>query len=62
MMQHLGDLEEEYDGLQRSKSQTEVELANTRASLIERKSFCHQLQGECEGITDRVSSWAKEQK
>lgn len=62
MMMHLGDLEEQYDGLQRSKSQTELELANTQANLSDQKTLCHQLHGDCEEMSQRVSSWATDQR
>ncbi len=62
MMLRLGELEEQYDGLQRSKSQRELELANTQATLSDRKAFCHQLQGDCENMSERVTSWAQEQR
>lgn len=61
-MQRLGELEEQYDGLQRYHSETEFELANTKASLNDRKLFCQQLQDDCDAMTKRVSSWAGDQR
>ena len=62
LLHRLGELEEHYDGLQRYHSETEMELANTRANLDDRKRFCQQLQEDCEGVTDRITNWAKEQR
>ena len=62
LLHRLGELEEHYDGLQRYHSETEVELANTRANLDDRKRFCRQLQDDCDGVTDRITNWAKEQR
>lgn len=62
MMQRIGDLEEQYDGLHRSQSRAELELASTRANLEDRKAYCHQLQEDCEHITNRISSWARDSK
>ena len=61
-MQRLAELEEQYDGLERSKSQTDLELTTTRANLADRKGFCQQLQDDCENMTERVTSWAREQR
>ena len=61
-MRRLGELEEQYDGLQRYHSETEFELANTKASLNDRKVFCEQLQDDCDSMTKRVSSWAGDQR
>ena len=62
LMQRLAETEEQYDGLRNCHSETEIELANTRASLNDRKTFCQQLQDDCENITKRVSSWADDQR
>ena len=58
----MGELEEDFDGLKQCHSETEMELANARANFSDRKSFCHQLQEDCEQMTERVTSWAQEQK
>ena len=62
LMQRLAETEEQYDGLRNCHSETEIELANTRASLNDRKTFCQQLQDDCENMTQRVSSWADDQR
>ena len=62
LLNRMAELEEQYDGLQRCHSETEMELVNTRATLADRKGFCQQLQCDCESMSERVSSWANEQR
>lgn len=55
-------MEEEYDGLQQSASQAEAKLKNTQTNLEDRKTFCQQLQEECDSLNQRVGGWAERQR
>ena len=61
-MARLGDVEEQYDGLKHCHSETEMALVNTQATLHDRKTFCRQLQDDCDSMSERISGWATDQK